>query len=116
MTITARYNANIHRGVYQLSEQRRASTRRRGIWLRRFINAALAARVHLRPQHDRGDQSGRRVVGAHQSQRQAIVILSAVMEHHSNLVPWHMLREEIGFEIDDIPLTDDPQLDMDGLR
>jgi cysteine desulfurase/selenocysteine lyase len=39
-------------------------------------------------------------------------IVLTVMEHHSNLVPWHMLREEIGFTIDYIPLTDDHQLDM----
>ena len=35
------------------------------------------------------------------------------MEHHSNIVPWHMLAEEIGFKVVAIPLTDDLTLDMD---
>jgi cysteine desulfurase/selenocysteine lyase len=35
------------------------------------------------------------------------------MEHHSNLVPWHMLAEEIGFTIKYIPLTSDLALDLD---
>jgi cysteine desulfurase/selenocysteine lyase len=41
------------------------------------------------------------------------VVLLSVMEHHSNLVPWHMLRDEIGFEIAYIPLTPELTLDLD---
>jgi len=35
------------------------------------------------------------------------------MEHHSNIVPWHLLAEEIGIKVVAIPLTDDLRIDMD---
>ena len=37
------------------------------------------------------------------------------MEHHANIVPWHMLAAEKGFEIRWIPVTDDGQLDLTDL-
>jgi cysteine desulfurase/selenocysteine lyase len=38
------------------------------------------------------------------------------MEHHSNLVPWHMLQAERSIELDFIPVTDDGLLDLDSYR
>ena len=44
------------------------------------------------------------------------VILLTEMEHHSNIVPWQMLQEQIGFEIRYIPLKDDDfVLDLENL-
>jgi len=40
-------------------------------------------------------------------------ILLSVLEHHSNIVPWQLLRERIGIEIDVCPLTEDGQIDLD---
>jgi cysteine desulfurase/selenocysteine lyase len=40
-------------------------------------------------------------------------ILLSVLEHHSNIVPWQILRDRIGFEIDVCPLTADGQIDLD---
>lgn len=40
-------------------------------------------------------------------------ILLSTLEHHSNIVPWQILRERIGFEIDVCPLTEDGQIDLD---
>jgi cysteine desulfurase/selenocysteine lyase len=40
-------------------------------------------------------------------------VLLSVLEHHSNIVPWQMLRERTGIEIDVCPLTDDGQIDLD---
>lgn len=42
-------------------------------------------------------------------------VLISEMEHHANIVPWHMLRERIGFELRWIPLTEDGQLDLTDL-
>ena len=42
-------------------------------------------------------------------------VLISDMEHHANIVPWHMLRERLGFELRWIPLTDDGQLDLTDL-
>ena len=43
------------------------------------------------------------------------VVVISEMEHHANIVPWHILRERLGFELRWIPLTDDGQLDLTNL-
>lgn len=40
-------------------------------------------------------------------------ILLSVLEHHSNIVPWQLLRDRVGIEIDVCPLTQDGQIDLD---
>jgi len=40
-------------------------------------------------------------------------ILISTLEHHSNIVPWQMLRDRTGVEIDVCPLTEDGQIDLD---
>lgn len=40
-------------------------------------------------------------------------VLLSLLEHHSNIVPWQLLRDRIGFEIDVCPLTEDGQIDLD---
>ena len=39
-------------------------------------------------------------------------ILLSTLEHHSNIVPWQLLRDRVGVEIDVCPLTDDGQIDL----
>ncbi|WP_225899804.1 cysteine desulfurase [Croceicoccus gelatinilyticus] len=43
-------------------------------------------------------------------------VLLSVLEHHSNIVPWQMLRDRIGIEIDVCPLTEDGRIDLDAAR
>lgn len=40
-------------------------------------------------------------------------ILLSTLEHHSNIVPWQMLRKKTGVEIDICPITDDGRIDLD---
>jgi len=40
-------------------------------------------------------------------------ILLSTLEHHSNIVPWQILRDRIGFAIDICPLTQDGRIDLD---
>jgi cysteine desulfurase/selenocysteine lyase len=40
-------------------------------------------------------------------------VLLSLLEHHSNIVPWQLLRDRIGFEIDVCPLTEDGKIDLD---
>ncbi len=42
-------------------------------------------------------------------------ILLSQLEHHSNIVPWQLVAEKIGVEIDAIPLTDDGKIDLDAM-
>ncbi len=47
--------------------------------------------------------------------RQGDVVLLTHMEHHANIVPWHMLAQTKGIELRWVPLTDDGQLDLTDL-
>ncbi len=40
------------------------------------------------------------------------VVVITEMEHHANIVPWHMLREQLGFELRWIPITESGELDL----
>ena len=56
--------------------------------MRRFLNAQLRRRDHLHPQRHRGDQSGRLVLRRADIGEGDEIVLT-IMEHHSNIVPWH---------------------------
>lgn len=43
-------------------------------------------------------------------------ILLSTLEHHSNIVPWQMLAERVGVQIDVCPLTDDGRIDLDAAQ
>ncbi len=43
-------------------------------------------------------------------------ILLTIMEHHSNLVPWHQLAERVGATVRFVDITDDGRLDVDDFR
>jgi cysteine desulfurase/selenocysteine lyase len=106
------YNANIHRGVYELSE--RASIAYEGVRevMADFINAATSRECIFVRNTTEAINLVANAWGRKNLKAGDRVVLS-VMEHHSNLVPWHMLREEIGFEIAYIPLTADLELGLD---
>ncbi len=42
-------------------------------------------------------------------------IMLSVLEHHSNIVPWQLLAERVGAEIDVAPLTEDGRIDLDAM-
>jgi len=105
-------NANIHRGVYQLSEAATAQYESARETMARFINARYPRECIF----VRNTTEAVNLVAAawgRANLRKDDRILLTVMEHHSNLVPWHMLREEIGFAIDYVPLTETHELNLD---
>lgn len=105
--------ANIHRGLYAWSQDLTANYEAVRVQVADFIGAFSAnevvftsnateginlvaqsyARTHLRP----GDE----------------VIISE-MEHHANIVPWQILRDQIGIVIKVIPVLDNGELDLEG--
>jgi cysteine desulfurase/selenocysteine lyase len=106
--------ANVHRGVHFLSAaatDRYEAARRT---LQKFLNAAsedelvftkggteainLVAHSYLMPTIQPGDE-----------------IVLSVMEHHSNIVPWHFLRERHGALLRWVDVRDDGSLDIDAL-
>jgi cysteine desulfurase/selenocysteine lyase len=107
-------NANVHRGVYTLSEEATALYERARHTVARHLGAEpreviftrnateglnLVANSWGRANIDPGDR-----------------ILLTELEHHSNVVPWYLIARERGAELDWAPLTDDGRLDIDAFR
>ena len=106
--------ANTHRGVYAIAEEATAAYEGARGKLARFIGAAADRELiftknvteainlvaHSWARHNLGEGDA---------------ILLSEMEHHANLVPWLMLREERGVELRYLPVTDDGHLDVNDL-
>jgi len=109
-----RYNANVHRGVHQLSVEASDAFEGAREDVRRLLNAAstrevvftrgtteavnLVAQSYLRPRLEPGDE----IVVTH-------------MEHHSNIVPWQLLCEQTGAVLKVAPINNRGELIVDEL-
>lgn len=107
-------NANVHRGIHELS--RRATDAYEGARAKvaRFIGAADPAEVVW----TRGTTESINLVAnawGLDAVRAGDEILVSVMEHHSNLVPWQLLARRAGARLRFIELDDDGKLVLDDL-
>ncbi len=107
-------NANVHRGVHQLSQRATDAYEGARSKVRVFLNAQsdkeiifvrgateainLVAQSFVRPNIEAGDE-----------------ILISHIEHHANIVPWQMLCEQTGAKLKVIPMTETGELDLSGL-
>ena len=109
-----RSHANVHRGVYALAEE--ATARYEGARSRvaRFINAPSEREVLF---SKNVTESLNLVAGSwgRANLRAGDVVVLTEMEHHANIVPWLMLREERGIEIRYVPVTAEHVLDLSNL-
>jgi cysteine desulfurase/selenocysteine lyase len=106
------YNANVHRGIYEIGERSTAAYEAARVKVARFINAPDAHEVVFTRNATEAINLvayawGRRHVG----RGDAIVLTE--MEHHANLVPWQLLVQEVDGDLEFIPITDDGQLRLD---
>jgi cysteine desulfurase/selenocysteine lyase len=108
-------NANVHRGVHELSELATDAYERARARVRAFLNAAsaqeivftrnatesinLVAQSYARPRLRPGDE-----------------VLVSAMEHHSNIVPWQLAVEAAGARLRVAPIDDRGELQMDELE
>jgi len=108
------YNANVHRGIYHISEEATQAYEGARDKVATFINAParegivftrnttesinLVASSWGRSHLHRGDE-----------------ILLSIMEHHSNLIPWQLISQQTGAKLRFIPLTPDGRLDLSEL-
>jgi cysteine desulfurase/selenocysteine lyase len=105
------YNANIHRGVYHLSEMATSKYEEARHLVASFIGAASPREVIF----VRNTTEAINLVAQSWGRANIVagdLILVSLMEHHSNLVPWHLLAAATGARIKGIPLTADLQIDM----
>ncbi len=107
-----RHHANVHRGVYQLSQEATAAFEHARERVRAFVNAAstreviftrgtteainLVAQSYARPRLKRGDE-----------------ILLTGLEHHANIVPWQLVAAETGALVKAVPMNQRGEITLD---
>lgn len=106
--------ATVHRGVYARSASMTEAYEAARERVARFIGAGSANEIVF----VRGATEAINLVAHSWGQRlqPGDRILLSALEHHSNIVPWQLLRDRTGIEIDVAPLTDDHRIDLDALE
>jgi len=105
-------NANVHRGVYRLSQRATDAYENARKKIAGFINAKDDRSIIF----TRGTTESINLVAyawAQQQLKPGDEILVTEMEHHSNLVPWQITAERTGAVLKYIPLNDDLELDLE---
>ncbi len=106
------FNANVHRGVYEISEEATAAMEKARVKVARFINARQSKQVIF----TRNTTESINLVAYSWGNANIVagdVIVLTEMEHHSNLVPWQLLAQRTGARLEFIPITDDGLLRLD---
>jgi cysteine desulfurase / selenocysteine lyase len=105
-------NANVHRGMHELSNRATAQYENARRLVQRHIGAGDAREIIF----TRGTTESINLVAQSWGRLRLSAgdeVLVSQMEHHSNIVPWQLLRDQIGITIKPIPVTDTGELDLD---
>ncbi|GAB2797010.1 cysteine desulfurase [Halomonas shantousis] len=111
----SRYNANIHRGLHTLADEATAAYE----GTRDKVRAMLGARETREIVFTRGTTEAINLVAnswGRANLKAGDEVLVSLMEHHSNIVPWQLLAEQLGIVIRVIPVDDRGVLDMAAYR
>jgi cysteine desulfurase / selenocysteine lyase len=106
------HNANIHRGVYEFSERTTALFEGAREKVAKFINAPQTREVIFCRNATEGlnlvmNTWGREHIAA------GDVLVTTVLEHHSNFVPWQQLAQQVGASLVVVDIDDDGRLRRD---
>jgi cysteine desulfurase/selenocysteine lyase len=105
-------NANVHRGVYALSEKATAAYESAREACARFIGAPSVRSIVF----TKGTTESINLVRyswAREHVREGDEVLVSEMEHHSNLIPWQLLCSETGAKLRHLPIDDDGRWRVD---
>jgi cysteine desulfurase / selenocysteine lyase len=111
----AHHYANVHRGIYELSED--ATVRFEGA--RRKVAGFIGAPSEREVVFVRNATEAINLVAfswGRANLKAGDRVVTTQLEHHANIVPWQMLTREVGATLDYVAITDDGRLDMDDLR
>jgi cysteine desulfurase/selenocysteine lyase len=105
------YNANIHRGVHRLSQEASEFYEEAHVKVARFINAHGKEEIIF----TKNTTESINIVANGLNLQKGDEVILTEMEHHSNIVPWLMLKEK-GVIIKYIPVKEDGTLDVSRLE
>ena len=104
--------ANVHRGSYFLSEEITSAYENSRKIVQKFINASDSKEIVFTRNATEAINLVAFTYGRKFLTKIDEVIITE-LEHHANLVPWQVLRDEIGFELRICKIKDDGSLDME---
>ena len=104
------YNANIHRGVHTLSQEATDKYEQARETLKTHFNAKYAYEMIFTS----GTTHGINIIASGFSNllKKGDEVIVSALEHHSNIVPWQMLCEKTGAQLNVIPMNEDGALMM----
>lgn len=108
-------NANVHRGIHFLSQRATDLHEAAREKVRAFINARSTAEIVF----TRGTTESLNLIAASYTQaflKPGDEVVLTIMEHHSDIVPWQLMRDRHGFTLKVIPMDDAGNLDMEAYR
>ncbi len=108
------HHANVHRGVYQLSQEATDMFEAARRAVARFINAPSEQEVIF----VRGTTEAINLVAGSFGRaflREGDEVVITWMEHHSNIVPWQLICAQTGARLRVVPISDEGVLDMEAL-
>ena len=108
-------NANVHRGVHYLSQEATRLYEEARITVRDFIHACSTSEIIF----TRGTTESINLVAASFGEaflNEGDEVIVTEMEHHSNIVPWQLLRSRKGIVLKVCPITDEGRLDLSALE
>ncbi len=108
-------NANVHRGVHHLSQVATEEFEQARHTVQHFLGAAHSHEIIF----TRGTTESINLVASSFGNtflKEGDEVIISTMEHHSNIVPWQMLRDRIGIALRVIPLTSEEKLDIEAYK
>jgi len=108
-------NANIHRGIYELSEEASVLYEEARAKVARFIGAAHTQEVVFVRNTTEAINLVARTWGTTALQPGDVVV-TTILEHHSNIVPWHQLAAERGIIVRFVDIDEHGRLRLDQLE
>ncbi len=107
--------ANVHRGAYWLSERSTAQYEAARVGVAQFINASSEREIVF----TKGATEAINLVAQSWGRAHLVAgdeIIISALEHHSNIVPWQMLRDEKGLVLKIAPITDEGGFDLEAFK
>lgn len=106
------HNGNIHRGVHTLAEEATAMYETARVKVQKFINARSAKEIIFTRNATESINLVAQTWARNELSAGDLVVLTE-MEHHSNIVPWLMLKDQIGIRLEYVQVLESGELDKD---
>lgn len=109
------YRANVHRGLYDLSEVATVAYEAARVTTQQFINAEHAEEIVFTSGTTAGLNMLAHSLGSARLSKDDVILLSPI-EHHSNLVPWQQAAAAAGATLEYFALTSDGEVDVEQIQ